>query len=79
MSPPMKSASDILATIENKREFTSEDAAQHCQWLEQGRILFFPTVPFDFSRADIEFLLDQRQTGAQYHKNIAYRPLQDDA
>jgi 3-deoxy-D-manno-oct-2-ulosonic acid (Kdo) hydroxylase len=45
--------------------------------LETGQILFFPQVPFDLPEADRAFLLSQRQVGAGYHKNIAYRPQAD--
>jgi hypothetical protein len=48
-----------------------------CQWLEQGRVLFLAQTPFDMPEADIEFLRRQRQSGSQFHKNIAYRPAQD--
>ena len=49
----------------------------HCNQLEQGNILFFSTIPFEFPAAEREFLLDQRQSGKAYHKNIAYRPSED--
>ena len=42
--------------------------------LERGNILFFPKAPFGWSEEDYRFLTAQRQTGAGYHKNIAYRP-----
>ena len=42
--------------------------------LEGGEILFFPETPTKFSADDTGFLLGQRQSGAAYHKNIAYRP-----
>jgi hypothetical protein len=45
--------------------------------LERGNILFFPRSPFPLRDDDRAFLLDQRQTGAGYHKNIAYRPAAD--
>ena len=47
------------------------------QQLESGNILFFPKMPFPLSDPDREFLLAQKQTGAGYHKNIAYRPAED--
>jgi hypothetical protein len=34
-------------------------------------------MPFEMPAEDIQFLLGQRQSGASYHKNIAYRPGQD--
>jgi hypothetical protein len=48
-----------------------------CEQLESGNILFFGHSPFVLSASDREFLLMQRQTGAGYHKNIAYRPVED--
>lgn len=45
-----------------------------CMELEQGNILFFPSIPFDFPKEDIEFLLQQKQTNASNRKNIAYKP-----
>ncbi len=49
----------------------------YCEQLELGNILFFAKTPFEISEEDRCFLLGQRQTGASYHKNIAYRPKQD--
>jgi hypothetical protein len=49
----------------------------YCRALEEGTILFFPRTPFELPEADRAFLLRQRQVGAGYHKNIAYRPRQD--
>jgi len=48
-----------------------------CEQLEEGNILFFSASPIDLPEGDREFLLSQRQSGAAYHKNIAYRPKQD--
>ncbi|HET7451831.1 MAG TPA: Kdo hydroxylase family protein [Thermoanaerobaculia bacterium] len=42
--------------------------------LEQGRILYFPRSPIAIEPDDRTFLLGLRQSGAAYHKNIAYRP-----
>ena len=49
----------------------------YSEQLEEGNILFFPKTPFELPENDREFLLGQRQSGAAYHKNIAYRPKQD--
>ena len=46
----------------------------YCRLLEEGDILFFERIPFPLSPQDRRFLLSQKQTGAQFHKNIAYRP-----
>lgn len=48
-----------------------------CEQLEEGQILFFDHIPYDFPQADREFLLQQRQSGSRIHKNISYRPKQD--
>jgi 3-deoxy-D-manno-octulosonic acid hydroxylase-like protein len=48
-----------------------------CARLEEGNILFFKNTPFDFPREESQFLLEQKQSDAEYHKNIAYRPAQD--
>ncbi|HSW72343.1 MAG TPA: Kdo hydroxylase family protein [Chlamydiales bacterium] len=42
--------------------------------LEKGNILFFEKSPFPFPPEDLEFLLQQKQTGAKNRKNIAYKP-----
>ncbi len=48
-----------------------------CEQLEDGRILYFNGIPYDFPSADRQFLLQQRQSGSRIHKNISYRPRQD--
>lgn len=48
-----------------------------CAQLEAGNILLFPQTPFEMPAADKELLLSQRQSGAGYHKNLAYRPASD--
>lgn len=55
----------------------AEAGRRYCQQLEEGHILFFPLTPFALPGEEREFLLGQRQLGAGYHKNIAYRPHQD--
>jgi hypothetical protein len=45
--------------------------------LEEGKILFLPKCPFAPSVEDLAVLLRQRQSAHRWHKNIAYRPLQD--
>ncbi len=54
-----------------------ERALWLCSQLESANILFFPRTPFRISSDDREFLLNQEQTSRAYHKNIAYRPLED--
>ncbi len=48
-----------------------------CQFLEKGGIIYFPESPFILTAPDREFLLSQKQSKADYFKNIAYRPGQD--
>jgi hypothetical protein len=45
--------------------------------LESGHILFFPETPFPLAPDDRDFLLGLRQTEGKFHKNVAYRPLED--
>ncbi len=65
-----------LITVQTIR---SDDVAAltYCRALEEGNILFFPRTPFEVPAGDRAFLLTQRQVGAGYHKNIAYRPERD--
>lgn len=48
-----------------------------CEQLEDGQILFFDHIPYNFPTEDRQFLLQQRQSGSRIHKNISYRPNQD--
>ena len=52
-------------------------APRYCEELERGGILYFEGIPFDFPRADIEFLLSQKQSSFKGHKNVSYRPKTD--
>ncbi len=47
---------------------------RYAERLERGDILFFPETPFRLPEEDCLFLLNQRQTAAAYHKNVAFRP-----
>jgi len=49
-------------------------ARHYCAELEAGNILYFPGVPFDLPDADRARLLEKRQSGLRFHKNISYRP-----
>jgi hypothetical protein len=49
-----------------------------CGRLERGEILFFETTPFDLPQSDREFLLAQKQAESRFHKNISYRPKDDE-
>src|SRR5581483_9329050 len=55
----------------------AERARWCCEQLEEGRVLWFPELPYHFPDADQRFLLEQRQQDARLHKNISYRPKQD--
>ncbi|HLX71978.1 MAG TPA: Kdo hydroxylase family protein [Verrucomicrobiae bacterium] len=48
-----------------------------CEQLEDGRILHFESLPFDFPEEDRRFLISQRQGDSHLHKNISYRPKGD--
>src|SRR2546423_2426849 len=79
----MSGASFALNQLEGmSRLLTIDDASsvngvQVCSELESGNIVYFPRTPFSFPDEDLKFLLASKQTGAAYHKNIAYRPAED--
>jgi hypothetical protein len=52
----------------------ADRARDYCRILEEGGILFFNGIPFDFPADDREWLLSQKQSGFKAHKNISYRP-----
>jgi hypothetical protein len=56
----------------------AERAAWYCQQLEQGQILFFPTLPFALPQGRQEFLRSQQQVDSQERKNISYHPAADE-
>lgn len=51
-------------------------ARVYCRALEAGELVYFPSTPLSFADEELEFLRAQKQSGAGYHKNIAYRPKQ---
>ncbi len=61
------------------REVCKEERARwYCERLEEGEILlFFGQTPFALPDEDRAFLLNVRQAGTAYHKNISYRPTED--
>src|SRR2546422_11124591 len=65
-----------VITVDSGRPGSAAEL-EHCRALEVGNILLFPRTPFELPEADRAFLLTQRQVGAGYHKNIAYRPQSD--
>lgn len=48
-----------------------------CAQLEEGELLYFPRTPAPIPTEDLDFLLNQRQSGGSIHKNIAYKPDRD--
>ena len=54
-----------------------ERLRNYCVQLEAGDILFFPETPIMIPQEDLRFLIGHQQVGGAYHKNIAYRPLED--
>jgi 3-deoxy-D-manno-oct-2-ulosonic acid (Kdo) hydroxylase len=50
---------------------------KYCAHLEAGDGLYFPQTPIQFAEGDLDFLLSQKQVGAGYRKNIAYKPATD--
>lgn len=53
-------------------------ARSYCEKLEAGEILFFASLPYDLPETDREFLLAQRSSESRLHKNVSYRPEQDE-
>ena len=68
-----------LITIDNFsfNEVDPERSRSYCRELEEGHILYLPKSPIVPPEADLNFLLRQCQSGASYHKSVAYRPLRD--
>src|ERR1700741_4468302 len=64
--------SDLKETTRNT-ELLREDCAQ----LEGGDIIFFPESPIKIPEDDLDFLLGHQHVFGTFHKNIAYRPLED--
>jgi hypothetical protein len=56
---------------------SEERARWCCSQLEDGHVLFFEGIPFDFPEANLHFLRTQQQSSSSLHKNISYRPHQD--
>jgi hypothetical protein len=63
---------DLAQALENPSRLRG-----YCAQLEAGDILFFPETPIVLPRGDLAFLLGHQQVGGAYHKNIAYRPLEN--
>ncbi|HSX10413.1 MAG TPA: Kdo hydroxylase family protein [Chlamydiales bacterium] len=63
--------------VANKEWEKKENRFKFCEELENGNILFLPSIPFPFPQEEIDFLLAQRQGGSTARKNIAYKPQLD--
>jgi hypothetical protein len=71
---PSGAAAAASQRVSHLVEAVNQSGSRCSEELESGNILFFPRSPFPLSEDARAFLLDQKQTGAGYHKNIAYRP-----
>ncbi|HUN63982.1 MAG TPA: Kdo hydroxylase family protein [Candidatus Sulfotelmatobacter sp.] len=60
-----------------REKWTYTQASQICRNLEAGHVVFLPTTPIEIPAANRELLLGWKQSSSLYHKNIAYRPLED--
>lgn len=60
--------------VANREWGKKENRFKYCEALEDGNILFFPSMPFPFPQEEINFLLEQRQGRSGARKNIAYKP-----
>ncbi|MCE0483644.1 MAG: Kdo hydroxylase family protein [Methylacidiphilales bacterium] len=56
---------------------SGEISRSFCESLEDGTILFIPTLPCEMARQDLEFLHSLEQSDTATHKNISYRPKED--
>jgi len=68
---------DVSPALIEVAAYAPEQSRWYCDQLERGKVLFSRSAPFDFPKADVEFLLSQKQTGSRFHKNVSYRPAAD--
>ncbi len=69
-----------LVTIDGpvgRESWPATRAREVCRELEAGNIVFLPRTPIEIPSEDRETLLGRKQSSSAYHKNIAYRPLED--
>jgi hypothetical protein len=69
-----------LVTVEGtlrKAAWPEDRAREVCRSLEAGHIVFLPDSPIEIPKEDRDLLLGRKQSSSAYHKNIAYRPLED--
>src|SRR5689334_12649945 len=64
--------SDLTAITRNP-----DRLREYCAQLEAGDIIFFPETPIKIPQDDLDFLLGHQHVFGTFHKNIAYRPLED--
>jgi len=81
-APEMTSASGFSRLIKIEERFATGEwpesrAREACRGLESGHIVFLPSSPIEIPSEDQELLLGRKQSSSAYHKNIAYRPLED--
>jgi len=79
---PEMSAGPGLSRLVRIDSFSRADwpeirAREMCRQLESGHIVFLPSSPIEIAGEDRELLLGRKQSSSAYHKNIAYRPLED--
>ncbi len=55
-----------------------ERARSYCERLERGEILLCAEPPFRLSTEDRAFLLSQTRSSSALHRNISYRPAEDE-
>jgi len=66
-----------VVAIEDPAGLPEARRAELPRALEEGKVLYLPRSPIPIGEEDREFLLGLKQSGAAYHKNIAYRPAAD--
>jgi len=66
-----------VVAIEDPAGLPEARRAELQRALEEGKVLYLPRSPIPIGEEDREFLLGLKQSGAAYHKNIAYRPAAD--
>jgi hypothetical protein len=69
-----------LVTVQDpvgKADWPESRAVEACRNLEAGNIVYLPASPIEIPAEDRELLLGRKQSSSAYHKNIAYRPLED--
>jgi 3-deoxy-D-manno-oct-2-ulosonic acid (Kdo) hydroxylase len=81
-APEMTNGSGLSRLVTVARSVALGDwpearAREACRQLEVGHIVFLPHSPIEIPGEDRELLLGRKQSSSAYHKNIAYRPVED--